>query len=71
MSEMLKGFVWEKVVGEEGLLSSNCTHTNSRNISKNETADKFYIPMLQTSNLAVLLIFSCSFHFWYSQSARY
>ena len=24
--------------------------------------------MLQTSNLAVLLIFSCSFYFWYSQS---
>ena len=29
---------------------------------------KFYIPMLQTSRMAVLLIFSSSFHFWYSQS---
>ena len=59
ISEIL-GFVWEK------LLESK-TWQAQANIW---TATTFYIPMLQTSNLAVLLSFSCSFHFWYSQSAR-
>ena len=38
-------------------------HTNPLNISEIRTATKFYISMLQTSNLAVLHIFSCSFFF--------
>ena len=42
-------------------------YKSSCNISEIWTATKVYIWMLQTSNLAVLLIFSCSFHFWYSQ----
>ena len=28
---------------------------------------QIYIPMVHTSNLAVLLIFACFIHFWYSQ----
>ena len=46
------------------------SHTNPLDIPEVWTATKLYILMLQTSNLAVLLIFACSFHFWYSQSAR-
>ena len=47
------------------------SHTNPFNIPEIlKTAAKFNISMLQTSNLTVLVIFSCSFHFWYSQSAR-
>ena len=59
----------------QGRVKSSCypatfSHTNPLSISKIQTVTKFFIPMLQTSNLAVLLIFSCSFYFWYSQSAR-
>ena len=39
---------------------ANFCNTNPLNISEIWTATKFYISMLQTSNLAVLLILSCS-----------
>ena len=41
------------------------SHTNP--LSEIWTATTFYIWMLQTSNLAACLFFSCSFQFWYSQ----
>ena len=46
-------------------------HTNPLNISEVWTATTFYTWMLETSNVSVLLIFSCSLYFWCSQSARY
>ena len=55
-----------KVTGRQATSS----HTNALSISKIlKTATKFNILVLKTSNLVVLLIFACSFNFWYSQSA--
>ena len=53
-------FVW---LEDKPCPPATFSHTNPLNISEIWTATKFYIPMLQTSNLAVLQIFSCSSHF--------
>ena len=44
------------MAGEQALPSSSFFHTNPLNISEICTATKFYISMLQTSNLLVLLM---------------
>ena len=63
-SEILRGFVWEKVSGEQGLPSSNFfPYKSSYHLRYLKCCQIFFIPMLQTLNLAVLLSFSCSFSF--------
>ena len=62
----------EDLYGKKLLESKPChpatfSHTNPLSISKIKIAPKFNILMLQTSNLAVPPIFSCSFYFCYSR----
>ena len=58
----------EKVAGEQGLaLQHHFPEMYSNlNFPKIETNILIYSLLLGTSNLAILVFFICSFHFWHS-----
>ena len=71
MSEMLRGFVREKGAGEPCSPAPFC-RTNPLifpgiKLLPNFIFQRYIPPYYIPTYLAVLLIFPCSFHFWYSQ----
>ena len=54
----------ENVAGEV-LLSNNFFHTNLLILFKVQTAIKSHSLMMGDSNLAILIFWTCFFHFWH------
>ena len=61
----LRGFVQKMLLEGKVLLSKNFFHTNLLILSKIQTVINSHSSMIWTSNMAILIFSTCSFHFWH------